>query len=224
MRSSHDTADPALVEALVGDAALGDRLARGARLRVHPRARGYRARPLRRRDPQAAPAGRRPHGQRDRRRRSASGARRAAATATLEGHALRSARAASPEAGGRRSRSTAARCRSRPTTVVLAAGGRCFAEAEQRGELSTNHPNATGEVTRIAPRRRCRGARPRRAPVPPERRRLAGDDAGLRDPRDDPRVRRGAPQRRAARSSPTRSARATRSPRRSSTRSRPGAA
>jgi L-aspartate oxidase len=35
-------------------------------------------------------------------------------------------------------------------TVVLAAGGRCFAEAEARGELSTNHPNATGEVTRIA--------------------------------------------------------------------------
>ena len=35
-------------------------------------------------------------------------------------------------------------------SVVLAAGGRCFAEAETRGELSTNHPNATGEVTRIA--------------------------------------------------------------------------
>ncbi len=35
-------------------------------------------------------------------------------------------------------------------TVVLAAGGRCFAEAETRGELSTNHPNATGEVTKIA--------------------------------------------------------------------------
>jgi L-aspartate oxidase len=35
-------------------------------------------------------------------------------------------------------------------TVVLAAGGRCYAEAEQRGELSTNHPNATGEVTKIA--------------------------------------------------------------------------
>ena len=34
--------------------------------------------------------------------------------------------------------------------VVLAAGGRCFAEAETLGELSTNHPNATGEVTRIA--------------------------------------------------------------------------
>ena len=35
-------------------------------------------------------------------------------------------------------------------TLVLAAGGRCFAEAEVRRELSTNHPNATGEVTRIA--------------------------------------------------------------------------
>jgi aspartate oxidase len=35
-------------------------------------------------------------------------------------------------------------------TVVLAAGGRCYAEAEERGELSTNHPNATGEVTRVA--------------------------------------------------------------------------
>jgi succinate dehydrogenase / fumarate reductase flavoprotein subunit/L-aspartate oxidase len=34
--------------------------------------------------------------------------------------------------------------------VILAAGGRCYAEAEQRGELSTNHPNATGEVTKIA--------------------------------------------------------------------------
>jgi aspartate oxidase len=36
------------------------------------------------------------------------------------------------------------------STVILAAGGRCFAEAEARGELSTNHPGATGEVTRIA--------------------------------------------------------------------------
>jgi L-aspartate oxidase len=35
-------------------------------------------------------------------------------------------------------------------TVVLAAGGRCYAVAEERGELSTNHPNATGEVTRLA--------------------------------------------------------------------------
>ncbi|HEV7640394.1 MAG TPA: FAD-dependent oxidoreductase [Gaiellaceae bacterium] len=35
-------------------------------------------------------------------------------------------------------------------TIVLAAGGRCYAEAELRGELSTNHPNATGEVTKLA--------------------------------------------------------------------------
>ena len=35
-------------------------------------------------------------------------------------------------------------------TVILAAGGRCYAEAEKRGELSTNHPNATGEVTQMA--------------------------------------------------------------------------
>src|SRR5438105_1386008 len=35
-------------------------------------------------------------------------------------------------------------------TVVLAAGGRCFAEAQARHELSTNHPGATGEVTKLA--------------------------------------------------------------------------
>jgi succinate dehydrogenase / fumarate reductase flavoprotein subunit/L-aspartate oxidase len=46
-----------------------------------------------------------------------------------------------------------ARCGERTlevATVVLAAGGRCYREAEERGELSTNHPGATGEVTRIA--------------------------------------------------------------------------
>src|SRR5215210_4144403 len=35
-------------------------------------------------------------------------------------------------------------------TVILAAGGRCWREAKERGELSTNHPGATGEVTQIA--------------------------------------------------------------------------
>jgi L-aspartate oxidase len=38
----------------------------------------------------------------------------------------------------------------RSTSVVLAAGGRCFREAQQRNELSTNHANATGEVTQVA--------------------------------------------------------------------------
>src|SRR5499427_10168021 len=36
------------------------------------------------------------------------------------------------------------------TTVVLAAGGRCYRVAQERGELSTNHPGATGEVTQFA--------------------------------------------------------------------------
>jgi L-aspartate oxidase len=35
-------------------------------------------------------------------------------------------------------------------TIVLSAGGRCYREAEERGELSTNHSGATGEVTRFA--------------------------------------------------------------------------
>jgi L-aspartate oxidase len=35
-------------------------------------------------------------------------------------------------------------------SVVLATGGRCFREAEERGELTTNHPGATGEGTGIA--------------------------------------------------------------------------
>ena len=75
--------------------------------------------------------------------------------------------------------------------VVLAAGGRCFREAEERGELTTNHPGATGEVTRDRARPRRGGARPRRAPVPPERRRVAREHAGVLDPRDDPGLRRG---------------------------------
>ncbi|MFY9580797.1 MAG: FAD-binding protein [Gaiellaceae bacterium] len=35
-------------------------------------------------------------------------------------------------------------------TIVLAAGGRCWRVAQERGELCTNHPGATGEVTQIA--------------------------------------------------------------------------
>jgi L-aspartate oxidase len=53
-----------------------------------------------------------------------------------------------PAAGGWR-----ARCGERELeagTVVLAAGGRCYRVAEERRELTTNHPGATGEVTRMA--------------------------------------------------------------------------
>jgi succinate dehydrogenase / fumarate reductase flavoprotein subunit/L-aspartate oxidase len=35
-------------------------------------------------------------------------------------------------------------------SVILAAGGRCYAEAERAGVLTTNQPGATGEATRIA--------------------------------------------------------------------------
>src|SRR6058998_1613342 len=35
-------------------------------------------------------------------------------------------------------------------TIVLAAGGRCWRIAQERGELCTNHPGATGEVTQVA--------------------------------------------------------------------------
>jgi succinate dehydrogenase/fumarate reductase flavoprotein subunit len=34
--------------------------------------------------------------------------------------------------------------------VVLGAGGRCYRVAQEQGELSTNHPGATGEVTELA--------------------------------------------------------------------------
>src|SRR5439155_24111104 len=43
-------------------------------------------------------------------------------------------------------------------TVILAAGGRCYAEAQRAGVLTTNQPGATGEATEIA---RALGARVR---------------------------------------------------------------
>jgi L-aspartate oxidase len=58
-------------------------------------------------------------------------------------HAANGWRATCERKGGERVEIDAA-------AVVLAAGGRCWREAEQRGELSTNHPGATGEVTQIA--------------------------------------------------------------------------
>ena len=147
LRSSHDTAEPALVEVLTGEAPAaiawleelgcaftrqdgGYRLARcgGASrrrlLQVGDRTGHAITKALR----QALEAG----------------------TATaLPHHALASL---APAASGWR-----AELAGREGTVgvdagavVLAAGGRCFAEADARGELSTNHPNATGEVTRLA--------------------------------------------------------------------------
>jgi succinate dehydrogenase / fumarate reductase flavoprotein subunit/L-aspartate oxidase len=53
-----------------------------------------------------------------------------------------------PTAGGWRTRCGDVELEA--ATVVLAAGGRCYRVAQERGELSTNHPGATGEVTGLA--------------------------------------------------------------------------
>ena len=188
-RSSHETADRRLVEVLTSEAPSRDPLARGAGRRVHARERRLPPRPLRRRV-----------------------AKRLLQVGDRTGHAITKALREAWEAGSGTSFENAplraleptrsgwrARCGEHEidaATVVLAAGGRCYAEAQERGELSTNHPNATGEVTRLALDARRRGARPRRAPVPPERRRVAREHAGLLDPGDDARLRRRAAERR----------------------------
>jgi succinate dehydrogenase / fumarate reductase flavoprotein subunit/L-aspartate oxidase len=73
----------------------------------------------------------------------------AGAAETLAHHRLESLE---PEQGGWRATFTTPEGTSVVSAgaVVLASGGRCYAEAGRRGELSTNHPNATGETTHIA--------------------------------------------------------------------------
>ena len=141
-------------------------------MRVHARERLVPRRALRRSDPEAAAAGRRPHGARDR-QGAARGPRRRRRrrcwSTTLSSSWHRPARLAR----GRSSARTASASRSQPATVVLAAGGRCFAEAARAGRAldQPSERDRRGDADRA--RRRRRGARPRRAPVPPERRRLA---------------------------------------------------
>jgi aspartate oxidase len=147
MRSSHDTADPALVDLLTGDAASaigwleqlgcaftrengGYRLARcgGASrrrlLQVGDRT-GHAVTKALREGFEAGGGQELPHHALQELEATPSGWR--VTFATRDSHA-------SVQAGA----------------VVLAAGGRCFAVAAERGELSTNHPNATGEVTELA--------------------------------------------------------------------------
>ena len=197
-----------------------DPLARGARRRVHARERRLPPRALRRRLAEAPPPGRRPHRPRDH-----EGAARGLG-GRLAARRSRTRRSASLEP--RRRAAGAPTCgehddrRRAPSSSPPAAA----ATPRRRRAASSRRtiPNATGEVTRIALDARRRGARPRRAPVPPERRRLAREHAGLLDPRDDARLRRRAPERR--RRGVHRLARPARrrQRRRSSTRSRPGAA
>ena len=125
--------------------AVGDPLARGARRRVHARERRLPPRPLRRRVAQAPAPGRRPHRATRSRRRCATPWEAGSGT-TLRERAAPRARARARTAGARAAAST--RSTRRPSSSPPAAAA--IAVAEERGELSTNHPGATGEVTQIA--------------------------------------------------------------------------
>ena len=220
MRSSHETADPRLVEVLTAEAPSAIHWLEELGCRVHARERRLPARALRRRVAQAAPPGRRPDGPRDH-EGAARGVRGGGRRRRSPNHRL----AALEPATGRLARdlrAPAGTTTSTPATVVLAAGGRCFAEAEDARRALDEPPERDRRGDADRARRRRRGARPRRAPVPPERRRVARDDAGLLDSRDDARVRRRAAERR--RRGVHRLARPARRGRRrrSSTRSRQG--
>jgi succinate dehydrogenase / fumarate reductase flavoprotein subunit/L-aspartate oxidase len=148
LRSSHGTAEPRLVEVLTGEAPAAIRWLEQAGVEFTRENGGYRlARcggATRKRLLQVG----------DRTGHAITKALRAAYEAgsgtVLERHALVGLEPA--ENGWRASFRTGEGETVELTagTVVLAAGGRCYAEAEARGELCTNHPNATGEVTQIA--------------------------------------------------------------------------
>ena len=147
IRSSHETADLRLVEVLTSEApprSPGSR-SRAARSRERTAAIASRAAAARR----ASDCSRSAIGPATRsRRRYASRSRRGAARCSR----TTGSTALEPVAGGWRASFATpdGHDEVEATTVVLASGGRCFAEAEVRGELSTNHPNATGETTKIA--------------------------------------------------------------------------
>jgi len=147
MRSSHETADPTLVEALTGDARSAIHWLEEHGVAFTRENGGFRLARCggasRRRLLQVG----------DRTGHAITKALREAYEAgegeELEHHALVSLEPG--PAGWRATFETkAGDVAVEAGTVVLASGGRCFAEAQARGELSTNHPNATGETTRIA--------------------------------------------------------------------------
>jgi succinate dehydrogenase / fumarate reductase flavoprotein subunit/L-aspartate oxidase len=148
MRSSHDTADPQLVEVLTGDAQSAIHWLEELGCAFTHENGGYRLA-----------------------RCGGASRRRLLQVGDRTGHAITKALREAHEAGTGTTFPHHALTALAPTssgwrasfavkdgdtaaidagTVVLAAGGRCYAEAEARHELSTNHPNATGEVTRIA--------------------------------------------------------------------------
>jgi len=148
VRASHDTADPALVAALTGDAQSAIHWLEQLGCGFTRENGGYRLA-----------------------RCGGSSRRRLLQVGDRTGHAITKALREAHEAGPATTYANHALAALEPSgsgwratfhvkdgepvtieagTVVLAAGGRCYAEAERRHELSTNHPNATGEVTTIA--------------------------------------------------------------------------
>src|SRR5438128_4467830 len=142
-KSSHETADRALVEILTGEAPSAIHWLEELGVEFTRENGGYRLA-----------------------RCGGASRKRVLQVGDRTGHAITTARRGSAESSGiqtfpkspladlaRTENGWRARCGDHAidaTTVVLAAGGRCFRVAEERGELSTNHPGATGEVTQIA--------------------------------------------------------------------------
>ncbi|MFN0155761.1 MAG: FAD-dependent oxidoreductase [Gaiella sp.] len=148
MRSSHDTADAALVTALTGDASAAIAWLEELGVAFNRENGGYRVArcggATRKRLLQVG----------DRTGYAITKALReafeAGTGAALENHSLREL---APVANGWQAAfetKDGSAAVAEVGAVVLAAGGRCYAEATARHELSTNHPNATGEVTRVA--------------------------------------------------------------------------
>jgi L-aspartate oxidase len=143
MRSSHDTADPVLVEVLTTDAQSAIHWLEELGVEFTPENGGYRLA-----------------------RCGGATRKRLLQVGDRTGHAITKHLRDAWEAGSghaytnspllelaRTGSGWRARCGDHVIdagAVVLAAGGRCYAEAERRNELSTNHPNATGEVTQLA--------------------------------------------------------------------------
>jgi succinate dehydrogenase / fumarate reductase flavoprotein subunit/L-aspartate oxidase len=153
MRSSHDTADPRLVEVLTSEAPSAIHWLEEAGVEFTRSNGGYRLARC------GGAARKRLLQVGDRTGHAITRALREAYEAgsgtQLPQHALTAIEpsengwSASFQVGGL-AKARPQRAEVQASTVVLAAGGRCYLEAEERGELSTNHPNATGEVTRIA--------------------------------------------------------------------------
>ncbi len=142
-RSSHETADLELVEVLAGDARSAIHWLEELGVRFTLDNGGYRLA-----------------------RCGGASRKRLLQVGDRTGHAITTGLRAAWEAGAgtsfpksplvsleRREHGWRARCGEHVIdagSVVLAAGGRCYRVAEERGELSTNHPGATGEVTQLA--------------------------------------------------------------------------